>query len=87
MLMLSVKRPITFTTKLLLLLVLGLGMFPAASIEAQVSASGPQYYAAPSGSSAGDGSIEKPWDLDTALSNAKNIQPGATIWLRGGLYQ
>lgn len=44
-----------------------------------------QYYAAPDGSSQGDGSREHPWDLGTAL-DGKHVSPGTTIWLRGGTY-
>src|SRR3954462_11471822 len=45
------------------------------------------YYASPSGSSAGNGSASKPWDLTTALANASGkIQPGDTVWMRGGTY-
>src|SRR5262249_27350646 len=44
------------------------------------------YYAAPDGSSNGDGSLAQPWDLATALSDS-SIGPGDTIWLRGGTYR
>ena len=44
------------------------------------------WYASPSGSSTGDGS-RRPWDLQTALSGGQGkVQPGDTIWLRGGMY-
>lgn len=44
-----------------------------------------QFYVAPNGSPAGDGTRERPWDLNTALSG-RQIPPGSTIWLRGGTY-
>ena len=44
-----------------------------------------QFYVAPNGSAAGDGSRERPWDLSSALS-ARSIPPGSTIWMRGGTY-
>ena len=44
------------------------------------------YYAAPTGSSAGNGTIANPWDLATALNQTTIIQPGDTLWLRGGTY-
>jgi len=44
------------------------------------------FYAAPAGTPAGDGSISSPWDLDTALNQPASMQPGDTIWLRGGVY-
>jgi hypothetical protein len=44
------------------------------------------WYAAPTGSSAGDGS-RQPWDLATALHGGNGkVQPGDTVWLRGGTY-
>ncbi|HWR50109.1 MAG TPA: hypothetical protein VN428_03325 [Bryobacteraceae bacterium] len=36
------------------------------------------------GSSENAGTFNRPWDLQTALSNAA---PGDTVWLRGGLYR
>lgn len=45
------------------------------------------YYVAPAGSSAGDGSWERPWDLRTALAGAGGvIVAGDTVWVRGGRY-
>jgi hypothetical protein len=46
------------------------------------------YFVSPSGSSSGDGSQARPWDLPTALANASSkVQPGDTVWLRGGTYR
>jgi hypothetical protein len=47
---------------------------------------GRNYYVSPTGSASGDGSIGKPWDLQTALSQPSTVQPGDKIWLRGGTY-
>ncbi len=45
------------------------------------------WYAAASGSSGGDGSITRPWDLRTAIAGASGrVRPGDTIWVRGGTY-
>ena len=45
------------------------------------------YYAATNGSSSGDGSSGRPWDIVTALRGGNGkVQPGDTIWLRGGTY-
>jgi hypothetical protein len=44
------------------------------------------YYVAPTGSPTGDGSATRPWDLATALAQPAAVQPGDTIWLRGGTY-
>jgi len=45
------------------------------------------HFASPTGSPAGDGSSAQPWNLATALAGAAGkVQPGDTIWLRGGTY-
>jgi hypothetical protein len=46
-----------------------------------------QFYVAPTGSPSNDGSIAKPWDLQTALEQPTGVQPGDIIWLRGGIYR
>jgi hypothetical protein len=45
-----------------------------------------EFYVAPSGTPSGDGSINNPWDLQTALNQPSAVHPGDTIWLRGGTY-
>jgi len=50
------------------------------------SAQALEFYASPSGASSGDGSISRPWDLKTALKQPPALQPGDTLWLRGGKY-
>lgn len=48
------------------------------------------FYASPRGSPTGDGSARRPWDLATALAGGPSktlVQPGDTIWLRGGTYR
>jgi hypothetical protein len=43
----------------------------------------------PAGTTGGDGSDTRPWDLQTALNGgggSNRVQPGDTIWLRGGTY-
>ncbi|MEM7344602.1 MAG: hypothetical protein AAF485_10190, partial [Chloroflexota bacterium] len=53
-----------------------------------ITISSNQYYVSPSGSSSGDGSINNPWDLQTALFGASGtVSAGDIIWLRGGIYQ
>lgn len=45
-----------------------------------------QFYVSADGSSLGNGAFGSPWDLRTALNQPATVQPGATIWLRGGRY-
>lgn len=46
------------------------------------------YFADVNGSSAGDGTIGRPWDLATALAGGHGtVQPGDTVWIRGGTYR
>jgi hypothetical protein len=57
------------------------------SLQLNPSSSGQSsFYVSPSGSAGGDGSLQNPWDLATALSHPSAVKPGDTIWLRGGLY-
>ncbi|HVB57118.1 MAG TPA: hypothetical protein VNE63_11900 [Candidatus Acidoferrales bacterium] len=44
------------------------------------------HYVATSGSAQGNGSLEHPWDLQTALDQPASVKPGDTIWVRGGTY-
>jgi uncharacterized protein YjdB len=44
------------------------------------------YYVAPTGSAGNTGQINSPWSLAHALSHPAAVQPGDTIWLRGGTY-
>jgi len=46
-----------------------------------------EWYAAPTGSPSGNGTILNPWDLQTALNNTSQILPGHILWLRGGVYR
>jgi len=58
---------------------------------------GQGFFASPTGSPSGNGSQDSPWDLATALCGGPNsascggdaaqvVQPGDTVWLRGGDY-
>jgi hypothetical protein len=46
-----------------------------------------EFHVAVEGTSQGNGSLEKPWDLATALAAPAAVQPGDTIWLRAGTYR
>ncbi|MGE5745128.1 MAG: hypothetical protein ACM368_14415 [Gemmatimonadota bacterium] len=46
------------------------------------------HFVSPTGSAAGTGAADQPWDLATALAGAGGrVHPGDTVWLRGGTYR
>jgi len=45
------------------------------------------FFAAPDGRPDGNGTLQQPWDLRTALGQPAGVQPGDTIFVRGGTYQ
>lgn len=47
---------------------------------------GSEWHVTTAGSASGDGSDNNPWDLQTALSQPSEVQPGDTIWVHGGTY-
>lgn len=56
----------------------------AALVVGAASSTSAEFFAAPGGRPDGNGSLERPWDLQTALNQPPAVAPGATIWLRGG---
>jgi hypothetical protein len=44
------------------------------------------HYVSPNASSSGTGTIGSPWTLQTALDQPGALNPGDTVWLRGGTY-
>src|SRR4051812_16130158 len=69
-------RCVQFVQFLLAILAVGLHSPPAS------------WYASPKGLPTGHGTPSRPWDLQTALSGGNGrIQPGDTVWLRGGTYR
>jgi hypothetical protein len=44
------------------------------------------FYVSPTAAANGNGSFNNPWKLQTALDHPAAVQPGDTIWLRGGIY-
>jgi hypothetical protein len=62
------------------------GTTRSATLTVNPQPSGPVFYAAPGGKSTGDGSINNPWDLQTALNQPLVVGQGSTIYLRGGAY-
>src|SRR5437016_11122256 len=51
-----------------------------------VGAGATDFYVSPNGSANGNGSINSPWDLQTALLQPAAVRPGDVIWMRGGTY-
>ena len=47
---------------------------------------GADFYVSPTAAANGNGSLNSPWKLQTALDHPSAVQPGDTIWLRGGIY-
>ena len=58
-----------------------LALWPGAAAQ-----SSRQFHAAPDGLPSNDGSVARPLDLATALSSSSPVNPGDTLWLRGGRY-
>lgn len=51
-----------------------------------VEADAAEFFVAPGAGDRGIGSVERPWALAHALAHPPQVQPGDTIWLRGGTY-
>ncbi|MEM7113098.1 MAG: hypothetical protein AAF614_11745 [Chloroflexota bacterium] len=49
--------------------------------------SGNQWYVSTNFHPDNDGSINSPWDLESVFWHRDEIQPGDTVWVRGGVYQ
>ncbi len=60
-----------------------LALLVAASLRLQAA----NFYVSPTGSPSGDGSLSRPWDLQTALYHPAAVKPGDTIWMRGGIHR
>ncbi|HKC47571.1 MAG TPA: hypothetical protein VKB63_08220, partial [Gemmatimonadales bacterium] len=76
-------------TASLALLTWGLGCGPSHPAARQQVGTVPRtgHYVAPQGTPAGNGSVQRPWDLQFALSGAQGrVHAGDTVWLRGGTY-
>lgn len=58
---------------------------PPERLRFSLQATNTLFYAAPNGTSNGNGSLNNPWDLSTAFLRGK-IPPGSTLWLLGGDY-
>ena len=51
------------------------------------AAFGAEYFVAPDGKADAAGTAEAPWDIISALSGKQAVQPGDTVWLKGGTYR
>ena len=56
-----------------------------AGLGFMTAATGASYHAAVNGKSNGNGTLENPWDLNTAL-NKSSIKGGDTLWIHSGTY-
>ncbi len=45
-----------------------------------------EFYVSPTATAGGNGTFNNPWKLQTALDHPAAVDPGDTIWLRGGTY-
>ena len=59
---------------------------PLVALLASAAATGTDFYVSPTASSNGNGTIGNPWKLQKALDQPGAVDPGDTIWLRGGTY-
>lgn len=46
-----------------------------------------EYFVAPDGRAENPGTEAAPWDIASALGGGQPVEPGDTIWLRGGRYR
>ncbi|HWC72802.1 MAG TPA: Ig-like domain-containing protein, partial [Gemmatimonadales bacterium] len=59
----------------------------SAAITVAGAATHAGWYVSWDGTSSGDGSAQLPWNLQTGLTGGNGrVQPGDTVWLRGGTY-
>jgi hypothetical protein len=61
-------------------------LFGLCVLLAALEAEATDFYVSPTAGAGGNGSMGNPWKLQTALDHPSAVQPGDTIWLRGGTY-
>jgi len=64
-----------------------LTMLAASAFFLAGAALGAEYFVAPDGKADAAGTAEAPWDIISALSGKQAVQPGDTVWLKGGTYR
>ena len=62
------------------------GYIVAVQLCILLAVQGADFYVSPQAKSSGNGSVTRPWDLQTALRHPASVRAGDTIWLRGGVY-
>ena len=73
--------------------VTALGLLPFCVIggahakEQEQDAEEPVYFVAPEGKPNNKGTKESPWDIASAMEGQHKVEPGATIYLRDGIYK
>lgn len=55
-------------------------------LSASSSVQAANFFVSPTAGTNGDGSVANPWSLETALYTNAPVNPGDTVWLRGGNY-
>jgi hypothetical protein len=64
--------------------ILWLGLFLGLALG--VPAGSTEWHVTPDGKESGDGGLESPWDLASALGGSRKVEPGDTIWIHEGRY-
>lgn len=84
-----IKTTVAFIALMAVLLIIGLSTYISPfrqEAKGQARSNPNDWYVAPDGLESNPGTIEAPWDIESALVNTTDVQPGDTIWLRGGTY-
>ena len=87
-LFLEVLRKLNLVSVFLLAAILVLPLHSADAFDDGVGENkGESFYVAVDGKADHTGTIDSPWDIESALSGAQPIRPGATVYLTGGTYR
>jgi hypothetical protein len=62
------------------------GVF-GASADPDSGKTGKSFYVAVDGKASHDGTVDSPWDIESALGGGHAIPPGSTVYLKGGTYR
>lgn len=64
-----------------------LGIATMMTLTLTTTAFAAEWFVAPNGTPTGRGTLESPWDVESALAGRQKVAPGDTLWLRGGTYK